>query len=814
MVFRALFPVPFSRAMWKTPYVLALACSLIAALGGGYLLGHVEPDATATIAWLYLPPVLLVTIAWGLGPGIASAILADILILLLAVPPFGRFSGTDTMGYVRVGISEAGLVTAALFVFLLHRSRLAVEQISAAERARSAIVESSEDAIIGETLDGTITSWNAGAERLYGYTAGEVLGRQVAFLLPHERNQELAENLSRLRRGERIDPYQTVRLRKDGRPVDVSIAVSPIRDARGLFVGASAVARDISGQVRAQRALADSEAALRISRDQLGAIFQSVADGVMVQDADGGIRYANDAAARLCGYPTSDALLAAPLSEVIAKFVILDESGQPLPLEQLPAQRAFQGEPAPSAILRTRLLATGEEIWSAVQARPVLDEQRQVRFVVSAFQDITALKREGTRLRFLADASAMLANSLDYATILGRVPRLAVPEFADRCTVDLLGDDGRLHRIAGFEWDPQKNALLQTLLQHYPLDPEGPHPAAVAMRLGRAQFSVGVQDALLVAIAQDDQHLRLLRELVSHTYIAAPLLARDRALGAISFYRTVSKVAYGQDDVAFAEELARRAALAVDNARLYRDAQEALQARDEFLSSASHDLRTPLTVIRGQAQLLQRQVSRSDALKDPRLLTSLDEISRASQSMDSMIHDLLDLSRIEAGRPLQFNREETDLVALVRRAAEEQQRLGGLPITVEASSEPLLGCWDALRLERVFINLLSNAVKYSPEGGVINVALAEFEHAEDREPWAEVRVQDRGIGIPAGDLPRIFERFHRARNVSGVQGLGIGLAGAKQIVEQHGGTIRAESKEGHGSVFVVQLPCRAVPEKE
>jgi len=173
-----------------------------------------------------------------------------------------------------------------------------------------------------------------------------------------------------------------------------------------------------------------------------------------------------------------------------------------------------------------------------------------------------------------------------------------------------------------------------------------------------------------------------------------------------------------------------------------------------------------------------------------------------------MIDELLDASRLQAGRPLDLNRQRTDLVALARRlVAEQQWGAERHEITLTAATPELIGPWDPARLERVLANLLSNAVKYSPEGSDIQVTLTTVAANGAEPPYAEVTVADAGIGIPDTDLPHIFERFHRGSNVAqGIAGSGIGLATAKQIVEQHGGTLSVEGKEGHGATFTMRLP--------
>jgi PAS domain S-box-containing protein len=233
--------------------------------------------------------------------------------------------------------------------------------------------------------------------------------------------------------------------------------------------------------------------------------------------------------------------------------------------------------------------------------------------------------------------------------------------------------------------------------------------------------------------------------------------------------------------------------------------QEVEEQREQFLASLGHDLKSPLTTIKGMAQLLARQIQRGPVAAEA-ALPRLETIESAAGRMNGMINELLDHSRIRLGRPLDLTREPADLVALVRRAAAAHEDRGTHRFDLACAVPELMGEWDAQRLTRVLENLLSNACKYSPAGSTVRVSIAREEDAGGA--LAVLTVADTGIGIPAAALPHIGKRFYRAANALDIaDGTGIGLAGAKQIVTQHGGTLAIASDEGAGTTVSVRLPC-------
>jgi signal transduction histidine kinase len=251
--------------------------------------------------------------------------------------------------------------------------------------------------------------------------------------------------------------------------------------------------------------------------------------------------------------------------------------------------------------------------------------------------------------------------------------------------------------------------------------------------------------------------------------------------------------------------------LYAEQARLRAEAEAAVRVRDDVIALASHDLRHPLTAIDGTTQYLQQYLRRARSLDPDQIKRALDRIGESTARMTAMLTDLVDAGRLQAGRSVELQLQPVDLVALVRGIVETQHATTSRhEIRMEASVPELIGQWDPRRLERVVANLFANAIKYSPEGGPIHVRVERS--TEGDAPAAVLRFEDRGIGIPADDQPRIFERFYRGANVRGrFEGAGLGLAGVRQIVEQLGGTITVESTEGVGSTFTIRMPLSAHP---
>jgi PAS domain S-box-containing protein len=408
------------------------------------------------------------------------------------------------------------------------------------------------------------------------------------------------------------------------------------------------------------------------------------------------------------------------------------------------------------------------------------------------------------RLAFLAEAGAVLASSLDYTTTLDAVARLAVRFLADYCVIDVLEEDGSTRRLA-IHFDPVKDMLVQRLKE---LPPPSFHMERMerVIRSGEPDVMNDVDVSLATEIQRDPERHRILLALQPRAYMVVVLSTRGRALGTMTLVASESGRRYEQTDVALARELARRAAVAIENARLHAaetraraEAEAANRAKDEFLSVVSHELRTPLNSTLGWVNVLR---SDKDGVRKTR---ALDSIERSVRTQTRLIEDLLDVSRIASGQ-LRLDVRSLDLRALVDTVLEEtrpQAEAKGIHLRAELDdlSSPTSGDHD--RLAQVVSNLLNNALKFTPRGGRIDVRLA------NGRGDVQLIVRDDGSGIRKDFLPHVFEPFRQADSVASRRqgGLGLGLAITRHLVELHGGTILAESEgEGLGATFTVSLP--------
>ncbi|MDQ3264939.1 MAG: CHASE domain-containing protein [Myxococcota bacterium] len=399
------------------------------------------------------------------------------------------------------------------------------------------------------------------------------------------------------------------------------------------------------------------------------------------------------------------------------------------------------------------------------------------------------------RTAFIAEAGRLLNESLDLDTTLEKLAGLCVHNLCDWCLIYLKDEEGRLQERTLVHRDPALTRMGQAGISLFPRDDEGPSGVGNVVRTGRSELVPEVPTEVMDALKQTPQQREVLERVNLRSYMCVPMQARGTVIGAITFLGSVPGQ-FRPNELAVAEELARLAASAVDNSRLYSRAQQAVRIRDEFLSVASHELKTPITSLTLKLDLMKRLPTVS---ADPRWKRSEQVMERQLRRLGRLVDSLLDVSRISAGR-LRLDLDELDLAATAREVvASLSDELTASGTALELTLPPhLIGRWDRMRVEQVILNLLGNAIKYG-EGKSVSLTLEEA--GED----ARLTVRDRGIGLAAEDVDRIFQRFERAVPAANYGGLGLGLYISRQIVEALGGTIHAIS-EGEGSTFTVMLP--------
>ncbi|MGV0028528.1 response regulator [Phormidesmis priestleyi] len=431
-----------------------------------------------------------------------------------------------------------------------------------------------------------------------------------------------------------------------------------------------------------------------------------------------------------------------------------------------------------------------------------------------------ALQESENRLRFLAEASVILTASLDYKTTLENIAGLTVPFLADFCFFDVVTSGGNIHRAAWSYYDRTRPHWFDQIQSFVPSQSFTSHPTRQAIASGKSALTPIVTDEWMQTIATRNEHLEFMRELRFQSEIAVPLVIHDRRLGVLTCgFTAASGRRYTETDLRLVEELANRAAIALDNAQLYQQAQEANRLKDEFLAVLSHELRTPLNPILGWSKLLKAKLHDRTTL-----IRGLETIERNAQIQTQLIEDLLDVSRILSGK-LNLKHNSVSLIPIIESAL-ETVRLSAEAKAIDlsfsrpdASETPnpqtfqIVG--DASRLQQVFWNLFSNAIKFTPPHGRVQIHITAVQNAVASQfpgaAIAQIQITDTGKGIPAHFLPYVFDYFRQAdgSTTRSFGGLGIGLAIVRHLVELHGGTVYADSLgEGQGSTFTVKLPLK------
>lgn len=536
-------------------------------------------------------------------------------------------------------------------------------------------------------------------------------------------------------------------IRKDGTVVWGRLNATAIRGADGGIV-TIALVEDITDRRRA-------EEALRTSEERLRTIFEEAPVGISLVDPDGRYIAVNPARRRMLGYDDEDLA-----GRHYLDFTHPDDIGSDRAANRQASETGFGLE-------KRFVRRDGSVIWNQVAVRTLRDEAGEVRYSISIAEDVTERKEAEAQRTRLFEAEHAARRHLERLAaereaVLGQIAEGVIIADPDGRLVFINDEARRIYGVAELGVRPEgySDAFHVFTLEGEPY-PSLDLPLARAIRRGEVTMNAPLR------IKRPDGAEVIVRA------AAKPVRTEDGALaGAVLTVRDTT------------------------------DEYDVEQQKDDFLSAAAHDLRTPLTSVKGRVQLLRRRAGRGALEQDP-LIGDLDRIEVGLNRMTSLIGELLDVANIQIGRPLTLHRGEVDLAELARNTVADQQNISGRHEFTVSAEGPIVGRWDISRLERALANLLSNAIKYSPQGGEIAV-----EVRADRDT-AILSVADRGIGIPTADLPHVFDRFHRGGNAAGkIPGTGIGLAAVRDIVSRHGGSIEARNRPGGGAIFTIRLPLQ------
>ncbi|HEY4423447.1 MAG TPA: PAS domain S-box protein [Pyrinomonadaceae bacterium] len=671
----------------------------------------------------------------------------------------------------------------------------------------SALIESADDAIISKTLEGIITSWNAGAQRVFGYTADEVIGKPITILIPKDHEDEEPAILARLRAGERIEHYETIRVRKDGRLVNISLTVSPIIGPHGQIIGASKIARDITEQRQARRALDEASERLKLAST-------AARLGDWSWDAKTDIVTLSETAADILGVPPSSTPTRTQMRELLSDE---DREATQRTVETALAEHTDYD-------LEHRVKRPDHsEVWVSSKGRGLYEKDGSVIGMLGLVQDISirksneeTLREQAEALRTLNEIGKTISAELDLHNTVQ-----AVTDAATELTgahfgsffYNVLNDEGASYMLYTLAGVPRE------AFAHFPM----PRATDLFGPTFRGEGVVRIDDVKLDPRYGKNSPYYGMPEghLPVTSYLAVPVISRSgEVIGGLFFGHPAPGMFTERDEI-IVSGLASQAAVAMDNARLYeaakkaraeaeqaaaenerlyKQAEESSRLKEEFLATISHELRTPLSAILGWARMLRLgQLSTEDSAK------ALDTIERNARAQAQLVDDLLDVSRIITGklrmdvRPADPNSFIDAAVESVRPAAEAK----GVRVQKVMDTGAISIPGDPVRLQQVVWNLLSNAIKFTPRGGRVQI------RSERVNSHLEIVVSDTGQGIESEFLPHVFDRFRQADQKTSRQhgGMGLGLAIVRHLVEMHGGTVRANSDgEGQGATFTVMLP--------
>ena len=695
------------------------------------------------------------------------------------------------VGTVYLGAAPDGTETGMGFLVDLTERRGVEQQLRRSEERFRSLMEQAPFSVQIFAPDGHTLSVNRAWEELWGATIETV----ATYNILEDQQLEARGVLPLIQRAFQgdiahipaIEYDPNVTLPDSSRHADsrrwVSAVAYPLKDGEGRVREVVLVHEDVTARTKAELALRESDEQFRLLADTMPQLtWMAQPDGHIFWYNRRWYEYTGTTPEQMDGWGWQSVHDPEVLPRVLERWKASIATGEPFDMV-FPLRGA-------DGVLRPFL----------TRVNPLCDAHGVVKRWFGTNTDISEQKQAEDASRFLADASSTLASVVDYHRTLEQVAQLAVPRFADWCAVDMVELDGTLRRLAVAHADAGNIQVALELSQRGSPRHGVPFDPWRVAATGQSELHAVISDDTLRDAAHDSDQLRMLRGLGLRSYICVPMRTRGETVGVISFAVAGSGRQFGSAQLALAEQLAGRAAVAIENARLYAELREADQRKDEFLATLAHELRNPLAPIRTSLEILRMPAA------DPSLLErSREIIERQVTHLARLVEDLLDVSRVMRGK-IELRRERVSLSTVVAHAIET-----ALPVldtqaqqlTVAIPAPPIELDADPVRLGQVIGNLLTNAAKYTPRGGHIGISAAV------ESGRAVIRVRDNGVGIAPALLPRVFDLFVQADDsVSRSQGgLGIGLTLVKSLVEMHGGTVEARSDgAGQGSEFIVRLP--------
>ncbi len=617
--------------------------------------------------------------------------------------------------------------------------------------------------------------------RMLGYAKDELLGRTLFDVTDPESLEATHAALQQVTRGREGVVLSKRYRRKDGSTLHAKSSVSPDYDDAGELTGVTAIVVDQTDQVLAAQSARAAEERLQ----EALAIGQMLAWEWNLRD--GSSSFSSD----------PDVFWGGPVAGADGFVALVHPEDRDDVIEML--HSAYKGT-LPYELQYRMLDREGRVRWMHTRRRIDYGSDGAPVCVRGITVDVTTSKRAELETQLLAEAGHTLGASLDYETTLANLAQVLVPRMADWYAVDLLEANGELERVSVYHPDPEKVALARQLHAKYPQRKDAPVGAWYAVRTGEPSLVAHIPDEMLERTAHSAEHLGIMRALGLSSFMSVPLRARGSVIGVITLVSAESGRRYDVADLDLARRIAERAAIAVDNARLFHALQAADRRKDEFLAMLAHELRNPLAPINMAAELLKMVAGENGQTH-----RAADIITRQVTHMTELVDDLLDVSRVTRGL-VQLHKQPTDIKEVTAAALEQVQALIAArrhALRVVLGPEPLTVLGDRARLTQVIANLLNNAAKYTPPGGEIELRV---EPDGDR---VRIDVGDSGAGIDASLLPHVFELFTQGeRTPDRTQGgLGIGLALVRSIVRLHDGDVQAHSAGlRRGSTFTVFLP--------